>query len=150
MPFVTGLPDGVRQVLRAGANINEMKLETILKRARAMLSDKGIGLACGVVTASGEGKKEERVEEVCASVVRPVTHSKDEVRGSQRGCFKRGESHHFARHCWMTTRERLGVKFFKCDEVGHVAAKCPVGKPASLTGNESRKWELAPARFWVE
>ena len=127
--FVTGLPDGVRQVLRAGANIEEMKLETILKRARALLTDEGIGLACGVVPARDEGEKE-RQEEVCASVVRP------QVRDTQRGCFKCGGPNHFARHCWTTTRERRGVKCFKCDAVGHVAAKCPGGKAMSPAGNE--------------
>ena len=133
--FMTGLPEGVKQVLRAGANIEDMKLETILRRARALLTDEGVGLACGLVPRPSEERKTERVEVAGASVGRPEAPGKEEVRGTPRSCFKCGGPNHFARHCWMTTRERRGIKCFKCDEVGHVAAKCPARKPGPTAGN---------------
>ena len=129
--FVTGLPDGVRHMLRAGANVEDMKMDTVLKRARALLSDEGNGTACGLMMASGEGRKEERQEEVCASVATSGART-----GSQRGCFKCGGPNHFARHCWTTTRERRGIRCFKCEAIGHIAAKCPGDKPVTPTGNE--------------
>ena len=100
--------------------------------------DEGIGLACGLVPVRGEGKKEEGTEEVCAGTVRPETRNREEVRGSQRSCFKCGGPNHYARHCWMNAREKRSVKCFKCDEVGHIATRCPVGKAAPVVGNEER------------
>ena len=137
--FVVGLPEGVRQALRAGADMEGLKLEAILRRARALLVDEGVGMACGALPARSEGEEEERPEEVCAGVVRPGIRSGDEVRGSQRSCFKCGGPNHFARHCWMNKKEKRSVKCYRCDEVGHVASKCPVGKGEPTAGNELRE-----------
>ena len=127
--FVTGLPDGVRQVLRAGASIEDMKLETILKRARAVLLDEGAKVACGVAAVGGER------EEACVGMATPGPRA-NEPRGNQRGCFKCGGPNHFARHCWTAKRERRNNKCFKCEGEGHRAAECPVGQTMPPTGNE--------------
>ena len=137
--FVVGLPDGIRQALRAGADMDGLKIEAILRRARALLLDEGTGMACGAVPVRSEGRDEEGPEEVCAGAVRPGTRGREEVRGSQRGCFRCGGQNHFARHCWMNAKEKRSVKCYRCDEVGHVAAKCPAGKGAPTAGNEERE-----------
>ena len=137
--FVMGLPEGVRQALRAGADMDGLKIEAILRRARALLRDEGAGMACGAVPTRSEVGEEEGLEEVCAGAVRPRTRSREEARGSQRNCFRCGGPNHFARHCWMNAKEKRSVKCYRCDEVGHVAAKCPVGKGEPTAGNEQRE-----------
>ena len=137
--FVTGLPEGVKQALRAGADMEGLKLEAILRRARSLLVDEGVGMACGALPARSDGKEEERLEEVCAGVVRPGTRGRGEVRGSQRSCFKCGGPNHFARHCRVDAKEKRSVKCYRCDEVGHMASKCPLGRGEPTAENELRE-----------
>ena len=133
--FVNGLPEGARQALRAGASLEDMKLETALKRARAVIMDEGTGVTCGVVTVSG-AQSEERVEDTaCVAMATPGPRPRAEGRG-KRGCYKCGGPNHFARHCRMSKKDERDIKCFKCDEMGHVAVKCPKGKATSPSGNE--------------
>ena len=132
--FVTGLPDGVKQVLRAGANIDGMKLETVLVRARAVLVDEGNGKACGVACVKNcDGRRDVHGAEE-ASVAMATTSLRAETDGRGRqGCFKCGGPNHIAKHCRLGMRN---IKCFKCDEMGHVAAKCRKNKTATPQGNE--------------
>ena len=136
--FVMGLPEGARQVLRAGANIEDMKLETFLKRARAVLSDEGTGLACGVVT-NGSGRKEnhevEAVEEACVAMATTSLRSRPAGRGKQ-GCFECGGPNHFARHCWTARKAGRDGRCYECDETGHMARNCPKRKARQQAENE--------------
>ena len=119
--FVTGLPDGARQVLRAGANMDEMKLDAVLQRARSVLVDSGCGLAGGVTAAAGGPRVEE--EGCVAMATGPAAQpgAREKV-----GCFKCGGPNHFARFCrkgW-TPREKSDLKCYVCKEKGHMMRDC--------------------------
>lgn len=136
--FVTGLPDGARQVLRAGANIEDMKLETILKRARAVLTDEGTGVACGVVKTGSSRKEDHEVrgaEEACVAMATTGSSSRPAERG-RRGCYECGRPNHIARDCWTSRRARRDVKCYECDEMGHIARYCPKRKATPKAENE--------------
>ena len=131
--FVTGLPEGARQALRAGANLEEMKLETVLKRARAVILDEGTGVACGVMATSGMRGEGGVEDAACVAMATAGPRASMAGRG-KRGCFKCGGPNHFAMHCWTARKDKR--RCFKCDEVGHMAVECPKGKATSPSGNE--------------
>ena len=125
--FVAGLPEAVRQLLRAGARVEEMDVAQILSRARAIMTD-DTALACAV----GSG-----------STSRPGPK-----------CFECGLPNHLARDCLQRrstkvsqsgTREgggrgierSTGRRCFRCRKVGHVASSCP--------GNDEGEKLPAPA-----
>lgn len=56
--FVAGMPDNVRQLLRAGARMEELSIGQVLSRARAVLADErpeGVDTCCGVARAPAVG-----------------------------------------------------------------------------------------------
>ena len=136
--FVTGLPDGVRQLMRAGVNMENMKIETALTRARAVLLDVGTDTACSLTTTPNEGTTQEVSEtcgETCAATM-AAARGRGGQREARRGCFKCGGPNHFARHCRARAGRESVVRCYKCDEVGHIAPRCPGIHNASRAGNE--------------
>uniref|UniRef100_A0A5S6R3Q2 CCHC-type domain-containing protein n=1 Tax=Trichuris muris TaxID=70415 RepID=A0A5S6R3Q2_TRIMR len=80
--FVAGLPAGVRQMLRAGCRIEEMNLNQILARARAVLVDETHPVS---------------YHEACFGTVE--SKAKPRQAASGRKCFTCGGVGHFARDC---------------------------------------------------
>ncbi|KFD70491.1 LOW QUALITY PROTEIN: hypothetical protein M514_17284 [Trichuris suis] len=87
--FVAGLPDSVRQLLRAGSRLENLGLDQILARARAVLVDErpaGVANACLGARPSEEARQ---------TVV------------SGPCCYACGGPNHFARDC-LTRRQIPG------------------------------------------
>jgi len=80
--FVAGLPDSVRQTIRAGSRAEALDLDSVLVRARAVLSD--VRVAAGA--AATRGKKRSR------GPWPPEAHQ-------QRSCWTCGETCHIASSC---------------------------------------------------
>ena len=89
--FVAGLPESVKQLLRAGSRIDELSLIQILARARAVLTDES-GVAAVTTPASavrGNAGVQERA-----------------VPATQLRCYACNEINHLARDCLLRQRGR--------------------------------------------
>ena len=53
--FVAGLPDSVRQILRAGSRMESLSLIQLLTRARSIMADDGYGVATAAVGGGARG-----------------------------------------------------------------------------------------------
>lgn len=109
--FVAGLPDVVRQTLRASARIESMRTEEVVSRARALLSEER-GVACAAQACE---------REIAAAA------SQRSVR-----CSECGMPNHVARNCLSRGRgrSRTGAqgarrRCFRCGNPGHLVANCP-------------------------
>ena len=109
--FVAGLPEDVRQLLRAGSRMEALDLNQILSRARAVIRDDsplGSSEACLGATA-GHG----------AATRVAIT--------SQR-CYVCGGLNHLARDCLARQpghgRTRRRIRCYQCGGLGHVASEC--------------------------
>ena len=114
--FVAGLPDTATQLLRAGSRMEEMPIDQILTRARAVLADE-VGVAAAVSAMTGAG----------ASVKRA---------NSTLLCYQCNQPNHLARDCLLRQKGRGGsyggrgrgrgsARCYQCDGLGHLAASCP-------------------------
>lgn len=90
--FVAGLPDAVRQLLRAGTRIEAMTLSQILERARAVLTEDSHS-AAAVIPRQSLPRPRDRVPVV------PQNYT----------CFNCGLPNHLARDCLLRSRRRRGV-----------------------------------------
>ena len=134
--FVAGLPDTVKdtvkQLLRAGSRMDELPIDQILMRARAVLAD-DVGVAAAVSAMTGAG----------ASVKRA---------NSTLLCYQCNQPNHLARDCLLRQKGRGGsyggrgrgagrgsARCYQCDGLGHLAASCPGnengGRPSALAFN---------------
>lgn len=111
--FVAGLPDTVRQLIRAGTHLEAMSLDQVLDRARVLL-------------------REESSAAAAAQLSWGATRSLDSppTRRQNFTCHNCGQPYHLARDCLMQRTRRKGgrsgrVTYHYCREVGHVAASCP-------------------------
>ena len=87
--FVAGLPDTVKQLLRAGSRMDELPLARILTRARAVLTDEvGVAAAVSAMTV-GAGASVKRVDVRSGSL-----------------CFQCIQPNHLARDCLLRRKTR--------------------------------------------
>jgi hypothetical protein len=115
--FVAGLPEAVRQLLRASARVEEMDVGQILSRARAIMTDEA-PVVCAAQPGSGGSS---RAAPVCFECGLPNHLAKDcfqrrSARAGQpsvRGSGGRGTDRSTGRRC------------FKCGKLGHLASTCP-------------------------
>ena len=128
--FIAGLPDTVKQLLRAGSRMEELPIDQILTRARAVLAD-DVGVAAAVSAMTGAG----------ASVKRA---------NSTLLCYQCNQPNHLTRDCLLRQKGRGGpyggrgagqgsARCYQCDGLGHLAASCPGnengGRPSALAFN---------------
>ena len=125
--FVAGLPEDVRQLLRAGSRMESLELGQILARARAVIRDDGPcqpAAACLGAGCPGAGSSPAAVSNLCFECGGP-NHLARDCLARRRGAVRGG---------WSRTRQR--VRCFKCGVPGHVASAC--------SGNERGERESAP------
>ena len=134
--FVGGLPEHVRQLLRAGSRMEDLTLDQVLARARAVIKDDSPFLG---TTEASFGVTTQQGSEFCATAV-------------SRRCYACGGPNHLARDCLVRhqinrgsgelarggkNRPQQRPRCYRCGDVGHIAAKCP--------GNEHGGGASAPA-----
>ena len=150
--FAAGLPDSVRQILRAGSRMEALSLEQLLTRARSIMADDGYGVAAAATGRGGFG-----------GIRRPPpprgagggggggwpqsadAGSRGPARGADGGggilCFVCNGPNHLARDCLQRRRnpnggQRSHGRCYRCGDGGHTAATCQ--------GNDAGE-ESAPA-----
>ena len=130
--FVAGLPEGVRQLLRAGSRLEALDLDQILARARAILKDDG---TVGSSPEACLGASAKPSVELCAAT-------------TSLRCYMCGGPNHLARDCLAPHaagaggrgtigRSRRRGKCYRCGATGHFASACQ--------GNEDGEGASAPA-----
>lgn len=122
--FVAGLPDSTRQILRAGARMESLKLSEVVDRARAILREENGALEVAAALAKGARSGGDRGRTVSSG------------RRERGPCFTCGRLGHLARECSAPTGPRV-VRCFRCDKIGHIAVRCPE--------NAEREEDRAPA-----
>ena len=86
--FVAGLPEGVRQTLRAGSRAEGLDLDSVLARARALLSDARVTASAAAVRWNQPSSPSPRLQAPCVQ----------ELRRARR-CWTCGRTGHFAATC---------------------------------------------------
>ena len=118
--FVAGLPDTVKQLLRAGSRMDELTPH-IRTRARAVLADEvGVAAAASAMTV-GAGASVKRADATSGLL-----------------CFQCNQPDHMARDCLLHRKSRRdsyggrgrgagrgSARCYRCDGLGHFASSCP-------------------------
>ena len=103
--FVAGLPDTVRQLLRAGSRMDELPLAHILTRARAVLTDEvGVAAAVSAMTV-GTGASVKRADTTLL-------------------CFECNQPNHLARDCLLRRKGRGESNGGRGRSAGRGGARC--------------------------
>ena len=138
--FVAGLPNAVKQVLKAGARVDSLSLSELADRARAVLreeSDAAAMLACTrrpVAPPSGRGG---RLRGPCFSCGEAGHVARDCPRGERPGHGQRQPAPgRGGRSASARGSEFPALQCYRCRAWGHIAACCPNGE---------REEALAPA-----
>ena len=113
--FVSGLPDQVRDVIRAGVNVNGMTLDDALIRARAAMKDGSRGDKCGAM-APIDHRRRIRSDGRKPSDRHGSRPTTERFRGEVK-CFYCGDQGHMKLRCPQ-------VSCFKCGQKGHMAVVC--------------------------
>ena len=123
--FVAGLPDRVKQVLRAGVRIESLDLNQIVEKARMLLIEEPNSDAA--FFARGTSKGNDRGRE--SITVRGNSQHKPIIRT----CFKCGLPNHFARESPTNVQSDPGRVSatssearvcYRCNKPGHIARDC--------------------------
>ena len=150
--FVAGLPDAVRQILRAGSRMEALSLEQLLTRARSIMADEGHHVAAAAVARRAHadgyvGLRNARAPPNRAGAP-PAGAGGGGGGGQSAGgggaqrtagsggsgsggplCFACGGPNHLARDCLQRRRQNGGQRgsgrCFRCGNGGHIAATCP-------------------------
>ena len=140
--FVAGLPEAVRQVIRAGSRAESLDLASVLARARAVLSDDRVAAAAAATATpshggGGGGRATPRVTpprphggsggQAAPRVTPPRSRGGSGGQAVPRDHVVRAPRRSRERRCWT------------CGQPGHLAASCP--------GNDSGSGASAPAPF---
>ena len=105
--FVAGLPDAVRQTIRAGSRAEDLGLAGVLVRARAVLSDERVAAAAAAqcrraAAPPGGGTPAGRRTALESALVEPGARAPGSAAGGR-----------YRRRCWT------------CGSLQHLAAACP-------------------------
>lgn len=130
--FVSGLPEGVRQLLRTGSRLEELSLEQILTRARAVMRDDPPLGAAGM-EFSVKGSRTEPPP--AASPF--LCHECGGPNHLARDCLAGLRNRHCSRSDNFQRPTRRDIRCYRCNRLGHIASKCP--------GNERGEEASAPA-----
>ena len=122
--FIAGLPDSVRQVIRAGSRAEGLSLDDVLTRARAVLSDERFSVAA----AASRGRTLQREQQPARrhqsrGEASHVTSTQQQQRRGARGPPR----------CWV------------CGEIGHISLVC-----SRRPGNSLGEGVSAPASSPVQ
>ena len=122
--FVLGLPDSVKNQLRASCDLSDMSFGATVEKARTLVGTREI--CCAGMVKNGSNQV------TCFGCGGPG-HTRRECpknrNGSQRGmaCHKCGGSGHVSRVCPTRNEDATGNRMlcFACGEPGHRAVDCP-------------------------
>ena len=112
--FVAGLPDAVRQLLRASCRMDTLTVEQLLARARAIMTEESDVVAAARVDVTSSRKS-------TGATSGPV-------------CFECNLPNHLAKDCLLRRRTssavrggrgRGEIRCFRCAGYGHIASACP-------------------------
>ena len=112
--FVAGLPDAVRQLLRASCRMDTLTIEQLLARARAIML--------------------EETDVIAAARTEVMSSQRPKVVAPGPVCFECNQPNHLAKDCLlrrrMTAAARGGrsrgeVRCYRCGVQGHIASSCP-------------------------
>ena len=123
--FVEGVPDTVKQLLRAGSRMDELPLAHILTRARAVLTDEvGVAAAVNAMTV-GAGASVKQADATSGLL-----------------CFQCNQPNHYlARDCLLRRKSRGDSYGGRGRGAGRGSARCyrchGLGHFASSPGNEN-------------
>ena len=144
--FAAGLPDSVRQILRAGSRMESLRLDQLLARARSIMADDGYGVAAAATgrSAFGGGRRPPPPRGAGGGGGQSQSAgagSRGPARGADGGgmlCFVCNGPNHLARDCLLRRRspnggQRSHVRCYRCGNGGHTAATCQ----GNDTGEES-------------
>ena len=127
--FVNGLPQHIRGLLRSSTRMEELSMQKLLERARAILID--------------EKALEEPVAALRSGQVPLAQAPRDDYLITSI-CFRCGGPNHLAKNCltrnngWNHNREvRPVMRCYRCGKARHVRRNCP--------GNRAGDEELVPA-----
>ena len=131
--FVAGLPESVRQLLRAGSRMETLDLGQILTRARAVIQDDGpLSVREVCLGAKGLGAK------VSSAAPGQRCYVCNGLNHLARDCLARHQDSSFGRGQKRAGRiSRHSVRCYRCGVLGHIASTCP--------GNECGEVASAPA-----
>ena len=110
--FIAGLPDSVRQTIRAGSRAESLNLADVLARARAVLSDQRVPVAAAA--ARGESGRSARGQPPPRpGVQRNEQWSRREQDEQREEAVMHNTQNRRQRRCWI------------CGVLGHISVSCP-------------------------
>jgi len=112
--FVAGLPDAVRQLLRASCRMDTLTVEQLLARARAIMTEESDVVAAARIDVTSSRKFTGATSgPVCYECNLPNHLAKDCLLRRRTGTVARGG------------RGRGEIRCFRCACYGHIASSCP-------------------------